>query len=322
MVKSRNGTSGRPNSYLNTSSDQLCPRRIEFNARRSIVLENLRSSLQLVVACCLILLLAALHSKSRPAPSATIPLEPYLRAQAVVHAVVNGRPGTFLFDTGEGVSSFSPSFVEKVGCHAWGRISGFRMSGERLDNKHCDNITFDLAGQKLLAPVVSTVDIMKFLGPDVPPVDGSLGLDLFAHRTITIIPRKAIVLETPSSTTKRVKAALELPIRMVRDVEGIALSVDAAVRTPEGLAWMELDSGNGGSLVIGNHIAPLLGLPADRNTPQQGKFELANGIPVDGTIRTRDLIMDGNIGAQFLNKWILTLDLEHGRAWLASLAND
>jgi len=30
--------------------------------------------------------------------------------------------------------------------------------------------------------------------------------------------------------------------------------------------------------------------------------------------------MDGNIGAQFLNDWVLTLDLEHGRAWLASVA--
>jgi hypothetical protein len=109
---------------------------------------------------------------------------------------------------------------------------------ERLDNKHCDNITFDLSGQKLIAPVVSTVDKMKFLGPDVPPVDGSLGLDLFAHRTITLIPRKAIVLESPSSLAERITTARELPIRIVRDVEGIALSVDGAVRTPEGLAWI------------------------------------------------------------------------------------
>lgn len=272
-----------------------------------------------VVVCCLILLPGGLYSKSRPAPVATIPLEPYLRVQAVVHAVVNGIPGTFMFDTGEGVSSFSPSFAEKIGCHPWGRISGFRMSGERLDNKHCDNITFDLSGQKLLAPVVSILDIMEFLGPNVPPVDGSIGLDLFARRTITIIPRKAIVLESPSSLAERVKTAHELPIRMVRDVEGIALSVDGAVRTPEGWAWMELDTGNGGSLVIANHIAPLLGLTTDMTTPQQGQFELANGIVVEGTIRTRDLIMDGNIAAQFLNKWILTLELDHGRAWLTSL---
>jgi hypothetical protein len=277
------------------------------------------------VACCLLLFAGPLQPKSRPArpaPLAAIPLEPYLRAQAVVHATVNGQRGTFLFDTGEGVSSFSPAFAEKIGCRPWGRISGFRMSGERLDNQHCDNITFDLSGQKLLAPVVSTVDIMKFLGPDVPPVDGSLGLDLFAHRTITIIPRRAIVLETPSSLSHRISTARQLSIRMVRDVEGIALSVDGAVHTPEGLAWTELDSGNGGSLVVANHIAPLLGLATDITTPQLGRFELANGIVVEGTIRTRDLIMDGNISAQFLNKWTLTLDLEHGRAWLGPLPQD
>jgi Aspartyl protease len=276
----------------------------------------------LLIVCCLGLFPCGLQSKSRPAPVARVPLEPYLRAQATVRAVVNGIPGLFLFDTGEGVSSFSPSFAEKIGCHPWGQISGFRMSGERLNNKHCDNIKFELSGQKLLAPVVSTVDIMRFLGPDVPPVDGCLGLDLFAHRTITIIPREAIVLESPSSYAERIKMAHELPIRMVRDVEGIALSIDGAVRTPEGLAWMELDNGNGGSLVIANHIAPLFGLPPDMTTPQPGHFELANGIAVEGTIRTRDLIMDGNISAQFLNKWILTLELEHGRAWLSPLPQE
>jgi hypothetical protein len=82
---------------------------------------------------------------------------------------------------------------------------------------------------------------------------------------------------------------------------------------------MELDSGNGGSLVVANHTGPLLGLPTDKTTPQTSHFELANGITVEGTTRTRDLIMDGNIGAQFLNDWVLTLD-KHGRGWLASVA--
>ena len=102
---------------------------------------------------------------------------------------------------------------------------------------------------------------------------------------------------------------------MVRDVEGIALSVDGAVRTPDGMAWMELDTGNGGSIVIANHIAPLVALTPDLSTPAAASFYLANGIRVSGMARTRDLIMDGNIGAQFLNQWILTLDLlqeEHG----------
>ena len=283
-------------------------------------------SLRIIGFCFLSGLVGCFESSDKGAsssgPLATIPLEPYLRAQAVIHAAVNGQPGTFMFDTGEGVSSFSPAFAAKIGCKPWGRVTGFRMSGERLDNPHCDNITFEMAGQSLVAPVVSTVDIMKFLGPDVPAVDGSLGLDLFAGRTITIIPRKAIILESMGSLAARIANARELPIRMVRDVEGIALAVDGAVRTPEGLAWMELDSGNGGSLVVANHIAPLLGLRPDMATPEPAHFELVNGIAVEGTTRTRDLIMDGNIGAQFLNNWILTLDLEHGRAWLSPLPKD
>jgi hypothetical protein len=254
-----------------------------------------------------------------PPPLATISLAPYLRSQAMVHATVNAEPGTFMFDTGAGVSSFSPVFAQKVGCRPWGRISGFRMSGERLNNQHCDEITLDFSGQSLRAPVVSTVDIMTLLGPDVPHVDGAIGLDVFAGRTITIVPRKSIILESPGSLAARIANAHELPIRMVRDVEGIALSVNAAVRTPDGLAWMELDTGNGGSMVIANHIAPLIGLKADMSTPELAHFNFANGITVEGMARTRDLIMDGNIGAQFLNNWILTLDLQQGRAWISSL---
>lgn len=254
-----------------------------------------------------------------PAPQAVIPLAPYLRAQATVQAVVNGQAGTFMFDTGVGVTCMSPAFAKKAGCEPWGRISGFRMSGERLDNPHCDNVIFDLSGQRLNAPVVSALDLMKFMGEGLPPIDGAVGLDLFDHRVITIIPRREIVLESPESFAVRVKNAREVPIRLVRDAEGVALAVDAAVHTPKGLAWMELDSGNGGSLVVANHIAPLLDLSPDTPTPRPGRFELANGIVVQGNIRTRDLIMDGNIGAQFLNHWILTLDLEHGRAWLSPL---
>jgi hypothetical protein len=147
-------------------------------------------------------------------------------------------------------------------------------------------------------------------------------LDLFAGRIITIIPLKAIILESPGSLAARLRNAHELPIGMVRDVEGIALEVDGAVRTPEGMAWMELDTGNGGSFVVANHIAPLLGLGTNVSVPEPARFYLANGIAVEGMTRTRDLIMDGNIGAQFFNHWVLTLDLEHGRAWLSAVDDD
>jgi hypothetical protein len=253
------------------------------------------------------------------APVATIQLEPYLRAQATVRAVVKGHEGKFLFDTGEGVSGISPEFAKKIGCEPWGQISGFRMSGERLDSPHCDNITFKLGEQPFTAPVVIIYDVMKFMDPDVPPIDGAIGLDLFADRALTIIPRQKIIIESEGSLEQRIRGAKEIPMRIVRDAEGASIAVDTAVPTPKGTAWMELDGGNGSSLVIANHIAPLLGLRPNISTPEPARFHLANGIEVQGMLRTRDLIMDGDISAQFLNHWALTVDLKRHRAWLAPL---
>jgi Aspartyl protease len=193
---------------------------------------------------------AATEKHLSPAPVATIKLEPYLAAQAIVHAVVEGHEGKFLFDTGEGVSSISPDFAKKIGCEPWGQITGFRMSGERLDSPHCDNITFKLGEQSFNAPVVMVYDIMKLMGPDVPAIDGAIGLDLFANRVLTIVPRQKIIIENRGSLEKRISGAKEIPIRIVRDAEGASLAVDAAVQTPRGIAWMELDGGNGGSSVI------------------------------------------------------------------------
>ena len=183
----------------------------------------------------------------------------------------------------------------------------------RLSNTLCN-----ISGTRCTGIVVVFLGFLFWVqssAQSVPPI----ATILFAGRTITIIPRKSIVMESPASLALRVATAHELSIRIVKDVDDIALSVDGAVRTPEGLAWMELDTGNGGSLVIADHIAPLLGLKADISTPEPAHFLLANGMAVDGKARTRDLIMDGNIGAQFLNNWNLTLHLQHGRAWLSDL---
>jgi hypothetical protein len=263
-------------------------------------------------------LLAALLLLPATEKPTVIPLEDYLGSQSVLRASVNGREGLFLFDTGEGVSTITPQFAGKVGCQPWGQISGFRMTGERLDFQRCDDVRFDAHGQHFAAPIAGVFDIMSLLPKDVPALDGSLGLDIFAGRVLTIEPRaKQLVMETPQSLASRIRGAKELPVRLVRDAEGVALAVDTGVSTPRGIAWMELDTGNGGSLVVANHIASLLGLEPDQHEARPATFTLANGIAVSGAVRTRDLIMDGNIGNHFLKNWNLTLDLARGRAWLA-----
>lgn len=252
------------------------------------------------------------------APEAVIQLRPYLKYQTTIDAKIEGVPGTYLFDTGEGVTAISSDIAATTQCHPWGRITGFRMTGERGGNPHCDNLVFRAGNVDLTVPSAIILDVMKLIGPDVPRLDGAIGLDAFAGRTITIVPRSCIIVESAASLEQRIQNAKPLRVRIVRDAEGIALAVDAAVPTSEGMAWMELDSGNGGSFVVANYIADLLGLKQDISTAVPASFTLEDGIVVSGPTRTRDLIMDGDIGARFLNGWNLTLDLANGRAWLAN----
>jgi hypothetical protein len=260
---------------------------------------------------------ALLATNLNAAPVAVLPLRAYLLRQETLDATVSGVPGTYLFDTGEGVTAISSDVASRIGCRPWGRITGFRMTGERGGNPHCDNVAFTAAGLKFNVPSAIALDIMKFIGPGVPKVDGAIGLDAFAGRTITIIPRSCIIVESKQSLVARIAGTKALPVRLVRDAEGVSLTVDAAVPTRDGMAWFELDSGDGGDFVVANYIAPLIGLPEDLSTARYFTFKLANGIAVSGPVRTRDLILDGDIGARFLNNWDLTLDLARGAAWLS-----
>jgi len=251
-------------------------------------------------------------------PLAIIELKEQAGANTTVQVRVGDHTGVFLFDTGEGVTSITPEFAETLGCKPWGRISGFRMSGERLDMTRCDNLVLELGGLSFKAPIVGVFDLMRLL-PDSPVrLSGAIGLDIFAGRALTLqSQRNRLIMESPASLAARIAKAKEVPIRLVRDVEGVALAVDVGVPTSKGLAWMELDSGNGGTLVVAKHLAALFGLDPERKEPQPVKFKLTGDIVVEGLARTPDIIMDGNIGLDFLRHWDLTLDLAKSRAWLA-----
>lgn len=264
----------------------------------------------------MLIVLALLLARPTLEPLA-LPLTPYLRYQSTLQATINGVSGTFLFDTGEGVTAISSAFARRLGCKPWGKITGLRMTGAVLGSAHCDNLEMVLHGRAFALPSAIALDVGALMGAGVPPIDGAIGLDVFDHQILTIEPRRRIVLETNDSLIERTVSAIPLPIRIVRDAEGVALSIDAAVSTPEGVAWMELDSGNGGSIVVDNAIAPLLGIPRNMAVAAPYTFSLLNKVSISEPVRSRDLIMDGDIGARFLNNWNLTIDLINGRAWIA-----
>lgn len=256
-----------------------------------------------------------------PAPVMVIKLSPHPGGTAMMtmRAKVRGHEGVFVFDTGGGISYVSPAFAQSIGCKPWGQITGFTMTAQRLDMPRCDGLSFDVQGHSFAAPITGVFDLMKYMPPNVARIDGSIGLDVFAGKAVTLsLAQQTLTVESQSSLAARARHGKEVPIRLVREVGGVALAVEVAVPTPEGVAWMELDSGNGGANVIGKHLAPLFKLEAGRKEPQPASFQIAGGIPVEGIARVNEtLVMDGNIGTRFLIKWDLTLDLSKGRAWLA-----
>lgn len=273
-----------------------------------------------VAFTCLIALTLSVHATTATRPL-TIELIPHPGGTEMMtlHAQIRGHEGNFIFDTGGGITYISPAFAHTVGCKPWGQITGFTLTAQRLDMPRCDELSFDIKNNQFKKQTVGIFDIMKFMPPNVPNVDGSIGLDLFAGKAITLnLARRMLIIENSSSLVARSRQGKEVPIRFVREAGGVSLTVYVAVPTRAGTAWMELDSGNGGANVIGKHLAALLNLDPAKKEPQPASFTIAGGIPVGGMARVNEtLTMDGNIGTRFLIDWVLTLDLAKRRAWLA-----
>jgi hypothetical protein len=268
----------------------------------------------------------AIQARPRGAqPIAVFQLQPHPGGtyMMTLRAQVRGHKGSFVFDTGGGVTYISPAFAQTIGCKPWGQLSGFVLTGQRLDMKRCDELKFEIDARNFRAPIAGVFDLMKYMPANVPKIDGSIGLDLFADRAVTLsLAKRTLSVESAASLKQRMRTGKEISVRLVRELEGIALAVVVGVVTPEGTAWMELDSGNGGANVVAKHIAPLLNLKTDVKQPQPAKFMLVGGVPVTGDARVNEtLIMDGNIGTRFMIDWDLTFDLDKGRAWLTPAGN-
>lgn len=280
----------------------------------------------------LLLLLLAFFSGSLPAASAAappyrptspvvIPLEPYLdQDHYVFHASIGGQEGLFQFDTGGGLTVLTPQAARAAGCKQWGRLTGFRMRGDRVDVPRCDNVEVVAGSARLLVPTTGVWDLSAVLPPGAPSLGGSVGLDAFSDQAITVdLGHRRLLIESPRSLKARVAHSQEIPIHVVREAEGYALTVMLGVETDSGRAWFTLDSGNDAGLTIGRHIATLFGLDPQRSAAQPVELRLAGAVRFKGEAQSRELVLDGNIGSPVMRHWLVTIDLPHQRLWLAQL---
>jgi len=260
---------------------------------------------------------AGAAAAAAPTAAATFRMEPY-RNTVALRAVVGGVPGRFVFDTGAGSLHVTPAFAERMGCKPWGRLSGYTMMHTRLDSPRCDGTRIQVDGHALQTVTAGVLDVMSFYPEGAEPVDGLMGLDMFDGQTITLdFPKGELIVETPSSQQARIARATEVPATLTREMQGRTLAANIAVPTPRGAVMMELDSGNGGTILVARPYAEALGLDPDAEGEQQAHFDVAPGFPARGRAFTPDMLLDGNLGMPFLKDKVVTLDLAAGRVWLS-----
>ena len=90
---------------------------------------------------CLFLCCAAIHdggvvhAADEQISPVVIPLATYLGALPSLQVSIGGQQLTFLLDTGGGLTMLTPETAKALGCKSWGRLTGFRMRGDRLDTR-------------------------------------------------------------------------------------------------------------------------------------------------------------------------------------------
>jgi hypothetical protein len=251
---------------------------------------------------------------------------PYGGDHWAIKADFGGHEEFVVFDTGGGFTAISPQAAMALGCKPWGRITGFRMRGDRLDVQRCDNIELIAHGASgqvpIRLPTVGIWDFNSMLPKDIPPMAANLGLDAFPGRVVTLdIAHRQLILETSDSLKKRLAAGRdtmrEVPMHVVNEAEGYSHTFMAALDTAKGRVWMNIDSGDDTPITIGRHIADLIGLDAQKKGKQAYQGMLAGGVPLRGDAYVQDLIFDGNIGAPILAHWVITIDLAGQRFWVS-----
>jgi hypothetical protein len=255
----------------------------------------------------------------RPKRLIVIPLEPYADSHWAFRATVKGHEELFVLDTGGGLTAISPEMAAEVGCEPWGQFTGFRMRGDRLDLKRCDNVSFDAPGFAIHLPAVGIWDFNKSLPTGAAPIAANVGLDAFTGQVITLdFAHRKLIIETPTTLAARIAKATEVPAHFIREVEGYSTTFAIGLDTAKGRVWMNIDSGDDAPIAVGRHIAAELSLDPNKKGPQPLDTMLAGGVALRGAAYVKDLIFDGNIGSPIVSNWTVTIDLERQRIWIAA----
>ena len=250
-------------------------------------------------------------------PLAVITLKPYLGDLVAIDVTVGDSTLPFLFDTGGGITCITPELAASAGCIPFGRLTGYRSIGERLDMQRCGSMQFSIGSADLeVEPgVFDLMSLIKKQG-DVSAVGGMVSLDLFDDRLITLdFARHTLVIESSASLAERVKSMNPLSVRFSRQAGGAALDIFVEVKAKTGTIWLELDSGNAGPVRLSPHAIRQLGIDASLNDRLPIALDISGLGPMPNEAYVDERNIDGLLNTIFLKDILLSVDFSSGRAW-------
>lgn len=236
-----------------------------------------------------------------------------------INVQIGKKTYPFLFDTGGGITTITPSIAREIGCEPFGKITGFNAGGTRLDFKRCDNVELN-AGDFQTRVNTGVFEIMTLFGPDTKEIGGIVSLQTFENKIITIdLAGNMLTLETENSFAERIKDMKPLESRIGSQGGGGVIDIFVAANTPKGKIWMEFDTGNFSQLLLAPHAQEMLGInfyaPNGAKMVKPVKLDLIGLGEIEGPGREREMIYDGMLNYDTILQMLITMDLSNGQAW-------
>ena len=153
-----------------------------------------------------------LFSFCQPINKNEIPFELLPSGHILVKAKIDNVQGSFIFDTGAGITTvFTKKFFKQIS-HAKledGGYTAFRATGERIDLDLYRVPNFEFGSFKKAEEEVSYVE------SDIGGIDGIISLKLSESRPFTIdFEKKVLRLESPTTLAMIKRTAKKLPIQL------------------------------------------------------------------------------------------------------------
>ncbi len=259
----------------------------------------------------------------------------YVHHFLTVPVVVNGSAETrFVLDTGIGLTLFSESLCDAIGCSPNGSTyTGRRMSGQQVTIPLASEAALSMGSMTRESLDVGIFDMSGFPA-DFDGIDGFLSLAFFAGTPFTVdYPRRAVVLESAKSVATRAAGGNAVDVGVERD-DGAVVAFLPLTIPGRGSITVEVDTGSD-SLILDEALEADVGVglddPAVRSVDGEDETGHAytryftqirgavhpTGAPLisqaNPDVMFQRIIYDGLVGDSFLRNFAVTYDLENSR---------